>query len=55
MGSTNSNDGRRRPRRLWYYYAIVWLVVLVFNLMVMPDDYVASRDNDVVYGLYGCG
>lgn len=36
MGTTNSNDGRRRPRRLWYYYAIVWLVVLVFNLMVMP-------------------
>ncbi len=36
MRNTDSNDSKRRPRKLWYYYGIVWLVVLVFNLMIMP-------------------
>jgi cell division protease FtsH len=36
MGQTDSNDRGRKPRKIWYYYAIVWLVVLVFNLMIMP-------------------
>ena len=36
MGQADSNDRGRKPRKIWYYYAIVWLVVLVFNLMIMP-------------------
>ncbi|HHW93977.1 MAG TPA: ATP-dependent zinc metalloprotease FtsH [Clostridiaceae bacterium] len=36
MGNVDSNNQKKRPRGLWYYYGIVLLVVLVFNLMIMP-------------------
>ncbi len=36
MGDTSSNDQKRRPRSLLYYYGIVFLVVVLFNLIVMP-------------------
>ena len=36
MGKTGSNNQKKPPRTLWYYYGIVCLIVLLFNWLIMP-------------------
>jgi cell division protease FtsH len=36
MNNTDSDNRNKTPRNLWYYYGIVFLIVLLFNLLVMP-------------------
>ncbi|NLL64115.1 MAG: ATP-dependent zinc metalloprotease FtsH, partial [Ruminococcaceae bacterium] len=36
MENKNTDDRGRRPRKIWYYYALVWIIVLIFNLMILP-------------------
>lgn len=36
MESTGSNNKKKTPRPLLYYYGLVFLTVLIFNWLIMP-------------------